>query len=122
MPVCRKPISGRALTMVSPSSSSTTRRTPCVDGCCGPMFRVIRRVLRLSCSASATRAAGVVVSLNFSGLLIFDVVVAVAVNGVIFAQRVAFPVFRHENPLEIRMATEGDAEQIEHFAFVPVGR
>src|SRR5438270_1181440 len=25
----------------SPSSSRTTRRTPCVDGCCGPMLRII---------------------------------------------------------------------------------
>ena len=41
MPVCRKPMSGAALRMVSPSSSSTMRSTPWVDGCCGPMFSVI---------------------------------------------------------------------------------
>src|SRR4029453_16304590 len=27
--------------MTSPSSSSTIRSTPCVDGCCGPMLRII---------------------------------------------------------------------------------
>src|SRR5687768_13581669 len=32
---------GAADTMVSPSSSSTRRSTPCVLGCCGPMLTVI---------------------------------------------------------------------------------
>src|ERR1043165_9759660 len=32
---------GFAFTTVSPSSSSATRSTPCVDGCCGPMLRVM---------------------------------------------------------------------------------
>src|SRR5437867_12497813 len=32
---------GRASTMVSPSSSSATRSTPWVEGCCGPMLRVM---------------------------------------------------------------------------------
>ena len=29
------------LNTISPSSSSTTRSTPCVEGCCGPMLRTI---------------------------------------------------------------------------------
>src|SRR5687768_14555195 len=41
MPVCRYPIVGATDTMVSPSSSSTSRSTPCVLGCCGPMLTVI---------------------------------------------------------------------------------
>src|ERR671913_2460750 len=41
MPVCRYPIVGAADTIVSPSSSSTRRSTPCVLGCCGPMLTVI---------------------------------------------------------------------------------
>src|SRR5713101_9852765 len=32
---------GLALSTVSPSSSSTTRNTPWVEGCCGPMFSVM---------------------------------------------------------------------------------
>ena len=36
-------MSGSEETMVSPSSSSTIRRTPCVEGCCGPMLSVMRR-------------------------------------------------------------------------------
>src|SRR6185436_15182238 len=41
MPVCRKPTVGDTDTTVSPSSSSTSRSTPCVLGCCGPMLTVI---------------------------------------------------------------------------------
>src|SRR5690606_23547135 len=42
MPVWRNPISGVAFTTVSPSSSTTTRRTPWVLGWWGPMLRVSR--------------------------------------------------------------------------------
>src|SRR4029453_4416128 len=45
MPVCRNPIVGSTETMFSPSSSSTSRSTPCVLGCCGPMLTVIVSVL-----------------------------------------------------------------------------
>src|SRR6516164_7840167 len=41
MPVWRYPISGTARATVSPSSSSKTRSTPCVEGCCGPILRTI---------------------------------------------------------------------------------
>src|SRR5262245_11493455 len=41
MPVCRKPIVGAADRAVSPSSSRTSRSTPCVLGCCGPMLTVM---------------------------------------------------------------------------------
>ena len=48
MPVCRYPITERACWTVSPSSSSTSRSTPCVDGCWGPMLMTMRS----SCSSS----------------------------------------------------------------------
>src|SRR5580698_7871337 len=32
---------GSAFTTISPLSSRITRSTPCVDGCCGPMFKTI---------------------------------------------------------------------------------
>src|SRR5438105_12967366 len=41
MPVWRYPIVGSTDMTVSPSSSSTSRSTPCVLGCCGPMLTVI---------------------------------------------------------------------------------
>src|SRR5687768_18481004 len=50
MPVWRKPMVGFTDTIVSPSSSSTSRSTPCVLGCCGPMLTVIVSV-RMSAMA-----------------------------------------------------------------------
>src|SRR6266480_1198684 len=62
-PRCRKPMSGVALVMISPSSSSTSRRTPCVAGCDGPMLSTIFSPIsscgcRSSASAVATRVTG----------------------------------------------------------------
>src|SRR5207247_325666 len=37
-------MTGSALTISSPSSSRTIRRTPWVEGCCGPMLRIISSV------------------------------------------------------------------------------
>ena len=41
IPRCRKPMSQSTSTTVSPSSFNTTRNTPWVEGCCGPMLSVI---------------------------------------------------------------------------------
>src|SRR5215212_5060316 len=41
IPVCRYPTVVSARTTVSPESSSTSRSTPCVLGCCGPILTVI---------------------------------------------------------------------------------
>ena len=41
---------------------------------------------------------------------------------IVLAQRIAFPVLRHQQPPRIGMAVEHDAEQIPDFALEPVGR
>ena len=41
---------------------------------------------------------------------------AVALHRIILAQRIAFPVFRHEQPPQIGMPAEADAEKIKNFA------
>src|SRR5580704_12281802 len=41
MPVCKYPMTGSALTTISPSISRITRNTPCVEGCCGPILRTM---------------------------------------------------------------------------------
>ncbi len=43
-PRWRKPISGSAVTIVSPSSSTRIRTVPCIAGCDGPMLMYIRFV------------------------------------------------------------------------------
>ena len=42
----------RASVTVSPSSSRMSRRTPCVDGCCGPMLTTIRSSCRAVASST----------------------------------------------------------------------
>src|SRR6188508_1017856 len=37
---CSRPMCGSARWMTSPSSSRTSRSTPCAAGCCGPKFSV----------------------------------------------------------------------------------
>src|ERR1700726_3302862 len=40
VPRCRRPIWGSTRSTTSPSSSSTSRNTPCAAGCCGPKLMV----------------------------------------------------------------------------------
>ena len=54
-PRCRKPISGSARTMVSPSSSTFMRTVPCMAGCEGPLLTTIRLVC-ISVASSFSRA------------------------------------------------------------------
>jgi len=41
---CSRPMCGSAFWITSPSSSSTSRSTPCAAGCCGPKFSVKLRI------------------------------------------------------------------------------
>src|SRR5438034_11778089 len=41
---------------------------------------------------------------------------------IILALRVTLPFVGHQDPAEVRMAVEPDAEQVEHFALQPVRR
>src|SRR3954465_2179887 len=127
IPVCRYPMVGDAESTCSPSSSSTRRSTPCVLGCCGPIFTVM----------ISLRISGIVVGrpkgLRYTwSLLIARQAVALDVlteffrrhlqgfgrvgrttdlHGRVFPQRKAFPVFRHQQPTRIGMAIEDDPEQ-----------
>src|ERR1700691_4198770 len=118
MPVWRKPMSGAAERMVSPSSSSTMRSTPWGEGCCGPMLRVIRR--GANGVAGSSSSAGIVPKLSSRDLFIW-VAVFIAVDGIIFAQRMSVPIDRHQNAHQVWMITELDAEKIEHLALMPIG-
>src|SRR4029453_233602 len=50
-------MTGLLRSTVSPSSSSMSRSTPCVDGCCGPMLRIIVWSSEGSSSAIAATSA-----------------------------------------------------------------
>jgi len=60
-PRWRKPISGMASTMVSPSSVTVSRTVPCMAGCEGPRFTVIGS-LGMSASTESGSLSGASVS------------------------------------------------------------
>src|SRR5256886_10809211 len=136
-------MSGSASRTTSPSSFSLTRSTPCVLGCWGPMLSSIQSVGG-SCSGPNGSCAGPgpngscagpgpngscttrVSATDRIGLQPFKLLVAeddrLAEGDVVLAQWMAFPALRHQQPAQVRMAVEGDAEQVPGLAFVPVGR
>src|SRR5690349_17633225 len=101
---------------VSPSSSSSRRSTPWVDGCCGPMLRTMRRGPALGCS-SATTVAETPAGMDWSPIKLNPP----PRNRVVFAQRMAVPIVGHQNAAQVGVVQELNAEQVEDFTFVPVG-
>src|SRR2546421_12946454 len=122
------------------------RSVPCVAGCCGPKLITIscsERPGSIEAARSPKEATGMASSwarpvartprvgsvamlgLHFALAALQDdevVALAPAAERVILAEREAAVVFRHEDPLEIRVALELDPEHVEHFALAPVGR
>src|SRR5262245_43104143 len=110
---------GLAFTTVSPSSSSTTRSTPCVEGCCGPMLRVmvsVRTVANLfrleprELGRGLHPPRGVVRERHF-----------LVAEGRVLAQRPADPVLGQQDAGEARVARELDAVEVVGLALVPIG-
>src|SRR5688572_26496716 len=103
--------------MTSPSVLTMNRITPWVDGCCGPMLRVI----------SSPAASARTMSLTSSCLLLRLVVAdqqlerrraarrhAAVLGGlaVVLAHRMADPVVRHQQAPQVRVPLVHHAEQI----------
>src|ERR1051326_2872552 len=110
MPVCRYPIVGDADKIVSPSSVSTSRSTPCVLGCCGPMLTVIVSV-RISGTLAPRHLVALDVLAEFFGRhlqRLRDVRRTADLDGRVLAERPAFPVLGHQQAAWIRMAVEPD--------------
>src|SRR4029453_18389246 len=99
MPVCRYPIDGVADCTTSPSSSSTSRSTPCVLGCWGPMLTVIVSVCSSATSVRPFHAVPFEICPEF---LFADLERLVGLrsladlDGIILALRMSFPIVRHE--------------------------
>src|SRR4029077_5560879 len=106
-------MSGTALTTVSPSSSSRMRSTPCVDGCCGPMFRTI--VLAAPVAVSTV----VVMVLFLQPWQVSCRNVAEALDRIITPQGMAFPLFRQQNAAQIGVIVELNAHEVEDFPLQP---
>src|SRR5919107_3505614 len=129
---CRYPITGSHLTTVSPSSSRMSLRSPCIAGCCGPMFMSMvsspnsslmsgptRRLLAGSVSApscSARRSSP-------SMLLPQSLEGALGAYLEALEQRVVVEVvLPHVRSAQVGMSREGDPEHVEGLSLVPVGR
>src|SRR5262249_61219755 len=99
---------GLHATTFSPSSSSATRSTPCVEGCCGPMLSVM-----VSLRTVADLLGGELLQgrgrLHAPGRVVRERHLLVAERRVL-AQRPPHPVLRQQDARRIRVAGEGDPE------------
>src|SRR5678815_3387741 len=110
---------GFAFSTVSPSSSSTTRSTPCVDGCCGPMLRVmvsVRTVSHLLRLELLQLGRG----LRAVRRVVRERDLFVAERGIL-AQRPAHPVLGQQDAGQVGVPGELDAVEVVGLALVPVG-
>src|SRR5688500_3764715 len=148
VPRCRRPMCGSTRVTTSPSSSSTSRRTPCAAGCCGPklivklrtcasgigcfLLRFCARLLIAGKKVLSAFPGGEVVEgtklLRQPHFLVDDafplVVVAhldMAGKGKILTQRMAGKAIVGENSPEIGMAGKQNAIKVERLALIPVG-
>src|ERR1700735_1515760 len=107
-------MSGFAVSTVSPSSSRITRSTPCVDGCCGPMFSTIGCtgpdivsitpvVERISSDISPRLHQQYLISVP-------HLISAIPLGRVILAQGITLPLVRHQDPRQVRMPLESQSE------------
>src|SRR6202795_981501 len=112
MPVCRYPISTSALTIISPSSSRSTRNTPCVDGCCGPMLRT------MACSGPVAVCTVVMAQVRTSP----NQKSTRALHGIILAEQIAFPIVREQHAPQIGVPFKPYAQEVENLAFMPIRR
>src|SRR5882762_10489723 len=133
-------MSGVDLTTISPSSTSSSRRTPWVDGCCGPIEIVIcvSRGRSTISNCGGMSMVDVLIGLcsvdfslclfasnhrlKFMLLKLFQTVRFITSQRKILSQRMALPVVRQENAAQVRMTVKDHAEQIISLSLVPIRR
>src|SRR3989339_1611777 len=109
MPRWRYPISGTALTMISPSSSRRSRSTPCVAGCWGPILTVMKRVSAIG-----------LISFFFGEPNTKRPVEVIPLPGEFLSQGMADKIIRKQDAPQIGMIAEGDPEHVVHLPFHPI--
>src|SRR5271157_4895432 len=102
-------MSGTALTTFSPSSSRSTRSTPWVEGCCGPMLRTIVLVVPTAVSTVVMGAQSAKRNLAF------------ALCRKITEERKTFKAIGQEDVAQVRMTGKLDTKEVENLALQPVG-
>src|SRR6185436_1011177 len=125
-------MSGVALTTISPSSTSSRRSTPCVDGCCGPIEIVIWVSSGRSTISNCGGMFTVVLMKNRtyetyrtyrssrSYHLLLQRIWFIPAQRKILPQGVALPVLWQQYSSQVRMIVKNDTEEIKRFALMPV--
>src|SRR5687768_5516746 len=124
-------MSGVALTTISPSSTSSRRSTPCVEGCCGPIEIVIcessGRSTTSNCGGMLAVETLIVSHSSYSSHLSYASYATHGTNetfgtdssqGIrfistqrkILAQRVPLPIFRKKDAPQVSMSIENHSE------------
>src|SRR3954471_13825582 len=106
----------------SPSRCRTTRSTPWVLGCCGPMLRtssVVSNISRVSrCERAPARSLDVLGAAHAQPVhRIFHQHLAGPFERVVLPLRMALPLLGHEDAAQVRMPGKRDPEQVEDLAF-----
>src|SRR5271156_4715428 len=108
----------------SPSSFSFTRSTPCVEGCCGPMLRIISSAPSTVVSISAVELCRVgsmqILLAAINSQVFFHPGLILRQDVVVLAQRISHPLFGQQHAAQIRMAVKANPEHVENFALEPV--
>src|SRR4029077_1714730 len=122
MPRCRYPMTTSASTTFSPSSRSTTRSTPCVLGCCGPMLITSSLVSNIAPRTvpGVSRALPVLLNVGLFARLaqlqpvqgVFHQQLTGSFERVILPLRESLPVVRHQDAAPIGMPGEVHPEHV----------
>src|SRR5215471_3686019 len=113
-------MTGLQATTFSPSSSSATRNTPCVLGCCGPMLSVMVSLRTVADLLGREFLEGRR-RLDAAGRVVRERHLFVAERRVL-PERPAHPVLGQQDAREVGVAGERDAVEIVRLALVPVRR
>src|SRR5689334_8287659 len=114
-------MTGRHSRTTSPSRSTTSRRTPCVAGWCGPMLTVMISVPRSSVRSSLTRSVARPACSSAIVAFVEGVGDGLAADREVAALRPADVVVGQQDPGQLRVAAELDPEEVEGFALLEVG-
>src|SRR6185295_17310382 len=130
IPRCRYPITTSASTTFSPSRRSTTRSTPCVLGCCGPMLITSSLVSNIAPRTvpGVSRALPVLLNVGLFARLaqlepvdrVFHQQLAGAFERIVLPLRKALPVVGHQDAPPIGVAREVHPEHVVDLALEPV--
>src|SRR5262249_4150361 len=111
------PTWGSQSSTISPSVRTTTRNTPWVLGCCGPMFSSISSLRKSETCGGVVRGSA---AISFSHHVVLHAVVVVR-RLVVLAEGMPLPVLGATDPNEVVMALEPDPHEVPGLPLVPVG-